>query len=106
MCRHTRREEDSRPEQSTVVRPLHFLQELCDAVDAEPRFQAERKRRHLEWLARFRLAGSGHSEPQQPVDRPLEGVARPPHLVIHEVGDIVVDGKSSPHIMMLCDKTS
>ena len=106
MCCHAHREEDSRPRQSTVVRSFRFLKEFGDAVVIEPRFQAERKRRHLEGFARLRLDSGGQPEPQQPVDRRLEGATGAPDLLLHEAGNVVVNGESGAHIMMLCHEAS
>ena len=38
---------------------------------------------------------------QQPVDRPLEGIAGAPNFLLDQHGNIVVNGKSGSHIMML-----
>ena len=40
------------------------------------------------------------------IDRPLEGVAGAPLLLLDEHGNVVVDGKSGSHIMMLGHKAS
>ena len=63
-------------------------------------------RRNDKWLFRLQFAAGIQSTAQQPVDRPLEGVAGTPLLLLHKHGNVVVNGESSPHIMMLCHNAS
>ena len=63
-------------------------------------------RRYDKWLFRRKAAAGIQSPAQQPVDRPLEGVAGTPLLLLHKHGNVVVNGESSPHIMMLCHNAS
>jgi len=65
-----------------------------------------RKRPHYKSLCRLRLFGSYQSLPQQTVHSSLERLARPLHLLLQEMGNVVVESESSPHIMMLGAKTS
>ena len=58
-------------------------------------------RRNDKWLFRLQVAAGIQPAAQQPVDRPLEGVAGTPLLLLHEHGDVVVNGESGSHIMML-----
>ena len=41
------------------------------------------------------------AEVEQTIDRPLEGVARAPLLLLDEHGNVVVNSESLSHIMML-----
>ncbi len=89
-----------------MVRPFHFLKKLRDAIIVESRLEPHRKRRHFKRLNRLRLTGSIQTRTQKPVDRPLEGVARLTHLLLDQAGNIVIDGESCSHIMMLDMKAS
>jgi hypothetical protein len=60
----------------------------------------QRKGRHYERRSFGIYVFGRQSMPQQPVHRPLEGVARAPLLLLHEHGNVIVDGESLPHIMM------
>jgi len=63
-------------------------------------------RRNDKCFFRLQVAAGIQPAAQQPVDRPLEGVAGTPLFLLYEHGNVVVNGKSSPHIMMLCNKAS
>ena len=58
------------------------------------------------WLFWLKAAASIQSAAQQPVDRPFEGVTRAPDFLLDKHGDVVVDGESGSHIMMLSLKAS
>ncbi len=61
----------------------------------------QRKGLDNKWLYCLRLVGSAESAAEQPIDSPFEGVARAPHLLLHQHGNVIVNGKSGSHIMML-----
>jgi hypothetical protein len=86
-----------------VVRSFQLLQKLGDFV-AVP--DSQREGRHDKRLGDSFLLRVHQAEVEQTIDRPLEGVARAPLLLLDEHGNVVVDGESLPHIMMLTLKAS
>ena len=87
-------------------RPVQRFNQVFDLLIA--RSQA---RVHCDWgdhksLSWLRIAVSGQAPAEQAVHRALEGVARAPLLLLHEHGNVVVNGKSGSHIMMLTSKAS
>jgi len=74
------------------------------AIQHRPHTQ--RKRLHLKWILCFPLPSSHQALPKQTVHRPLERVPGLPNLLLNQLGQIVVNGESCSHIMMLDLKTS
>jgi len=52
-------------------------------------------------LFRLRITARIQAAKKQAVHRPFEGSAGAPLLLLDEHGEVVVDGESGPHIMML-----
>lgn len=61
----------------------------------------ERKGRHYKGLRGSSLLDVHQATTQQCVHRSLEGVTGAPLLLFQKHGNVVVDGKSGSHIMML-----
>ena len=80
---------------------FQLLQQRLDIVVILSGTHSHKQRRHLERYSIGVPVFGCQPTAQQPVDRPLKGVARAPHFVLYELRNIVVDGKSSSHIMML-----
>lgn len=81
-----------------MVRPFEFFQKLGDLV-AVP--YPKGKGRHDKGLGASFLSRVHQAEAEQPIDGGLEGFAGAPLLLLHKPGNIIVDGQSGAHIMML-----
>ena len=86
-----------------MVRPFQLLQKLGDFVAIS---DSQWERRHDKRLGDSFFLSVPQAETEQPVDGALEGVAGAPLLLLDEHGEVVVDGESGPHIMMLGRKAS
>ena len=86
-----------------MVRPFEFLDEFGDLVAIT---DPEGERRHHEPLFLLWIIAGDQPLPQQPVHRSFERIAASPDLVLNQPGNIIVNGKSSAHIMMLERKAS
>jgi hypothetical protein len=60
----------------------------------------------LKSFSGLRIAAGGQAPAEQSVHRAFEGFAGAPLLQLHEHGNIVVNGQSGSHIMMLLLKAS
>jgi len=89
-----------------VIRPFNCLKKVGNAVVAQPWREAHLAGLYHKALSGLRIAAGSQAMAQQPVDRPLEGVARAPLLLLHKLGNVIVNGKSGSHIMMLFWKAS
>ena len=89
-----------------MVWTLYFLEKFGDTIVAEPWRQAHRNWRNNERLSGLRIAAGRQAPAQQVVHGAFERVAGAPDLFLDETGDVVVDGESGSHIMMLCMETS
>jgi len=89
-----------------MVRSFQLLHEGWDAIVAQTRRQSHFARGHHKSLTRLRLPSGSQPKAQKPVDGSLEGLPGAPHLVFHQLGHIVVDGKRCSHILMLWNKAS
>ena len=54
----------------------------------------------------LRLAAGNQALAKQTVHGSLEGTAGTPHFLFNQHGNVVINGKSGSHIMMLSKKTS
>ena len=86
-----------------MQRPLDGLEQIADVVEAQAGSErAEVARPNLEWrLCAALTAASRQSEPQALVDDLLERLAGAPDLGFQADRDVVVEGQSRSHIMML-----
>ena len=84
-----------------MVGSFQLFQQRLDVVVILSRPQSHKKRRHLEGFVRHRLIGYGQPLPQEPIDSPLERVTGALDFLLYEAGNIVVDGESGSHIMMI-----
>jgi len=89
-----------------MVWPIQFIKQFGDTIVTQPRWQAHRARGNLKGLISRFLPRVHQAEAKQPVNRPFEGVACAPLLLLHQPGNVVVNGQSGPHIMMLGRKAS
>ncbi len=87
-------------------RAVERLDQVLDLLIPRSQARVQGNGRDNESLTRLGLPRSSQPKAQQSVDGSLEGISRAPHLVLHQFGDIVVDGKSSSHILMLHWKAS
>lgn len=87
-------------------RTFHRFNQVLDLLVPRSKTGVQRNWCHLEALFRLRAAPSGQAPAEQSIHGALEGLARPPLLLLHKPGNIVVNGQSSPHIMMLCHQAS
>ena len=81
-------------------RAFEGIQQLLDIVIAQACGQFELSRHHDERLA-HRPLPYRQSQPQKVVNRFLEGCARLPAFFIEQPGNVVIEGESGSHIMML-----
>jgi len=89
-----------------MVQPFERFNEILDLLVAGPEAGIQRDWRNRESLSGLRIPAGNQPLPQQPVDGALEGVSRAADFLLNELGDIVVDGESGSHIMMLIVKAS
>ena len=81
--------------------PFGLFQQLGNRVIVVTLLKPERPRFDLEWLGRLRRSGGNDSQPQEAVHRALEGFTGAFALLLQQFGNVLVDGKSLSHIMML-----
>jgi len=86
-----------------MVRPFKLFQKLRNFI-AVP--NAQRERCHHKRLGISLFLRITQTALQQAVHRPFEGSARAPSFLLDECGNVVVDGESGSHIMMLGWKAS
>ncbi len=84
-----------------MIRPFNCFEKVGDAVVAQPGREAHLAGRYHKALSVLRIAAGGQTPAQQSVYGALEGVTRAPLLLLYEHGNVVVNGKSGSHIMML-----
>ena len=89
-----------------MLRPFKFFEERRNLVVIASSAQPQGARRHLERSSWLRLARLCQSQAEQMVDNRLEGFAAASDFLFKEHSDVVVDGKSCAHIMMLRWKAS
>jgi len=89
-----------------VIRPFNCFEQVGDAVVAQPGREAHLAGRYHKALSGLRIVAGDKALAEQSVHCALEGVARAPLLLLHEHGNVVVDGESGSHIMMLHCKAS
>jgi len=82
-------------------RPFQRLNQVFHLLIA-----SSQARVHGDWgdykrLLRLMVAARIQAAKEQPINRLLEGVAGTPLLLLDEHGEVVVDGESLTHIMML-----
>jgi hypothetical protein len=82
-------------------RPFQRFNQILNFLIARPQTEVHRDRSDHEPLSGLRIAAGSQTPAQQIVHRTLERVAGASDLLLHKAGDIVVDGKSGAHIMML-----
>ena len=89
-----------------MVGAFQALYQLGHVVVAQPRRQAESEGCDLERLP-VRLPRSHEASAENPVHRLLKGSRpRPPHLLLKQTCDIVIQRQGCPHIMMILSKSS
>ena len=71
---------------------------------SQTRIQCDRG--DLKSLSGLRISAGGQPPAEQSVHRALEGTAGAPDLLLNESGNIIVDGQSGPHTMMLFNQAS
>ena len=81
--------------------PIQLLNKRLYVVVVLPGTHSHKKGRNDERCSSGIFVFDRQTTAQQPVDRSLERVARAPLLLLKKHGDVVVDRKSGPHIMML-----
>ena len=87
-------------------RAFSRLDEILNLVVARSQARVQGNGSDNKALTRLWLPRSSQAKAQQAIDGPFEGISRAAHLLFHELGYVVVDGKSGSHIMMLCYKAS
>ena len=86
-----------------MIRPFNRFEKVGDAVVAQPGREAHLAGRYYKALSGLGIAAGDQALAEQSIHCALEGFARAPLLLLHEHGDVVVDGQSGSHIMMLRD---
>jgi hypothetical protein len=89
-----------------MLRPFKLFEERGDFVVASSGAQSQCARRYLELATWLRLARLSQAQGQQVVDDRLEWLAAAADLLFQEDCDVIVDGKSCSHIMMLISQAS
>ena len=89
-----------------MIRPFNCIEEVGDAVVAQPGREAHLAGLYYKALSGLRIAAGDQALAEQSIHGALEGVARVPLLLLDEDGNVVVDGQSGSHIMMLSKKAS
>ena len=89
-----------------MIRPFNCFEKVGDAVVAQPWREAHLAGLYHKALSGLRIAVGGKAQAEQSVHGALERVTRAPLLLLHEHGNVVVNGKRGPHIMMLRRKAS
>ena len=89
-----------------MIWSFNCFEKVGDAVIAQPRREAHLAWRYHKVLSGLRIAAGNQALAEQSVDRPLEGSAGTSLLLLDEHSEVVVDGESGPHIMMLSKKAS
>ena len=89
-----------------MIWPFNCVEKIGDAVVAQTGREAHFAGRYHKALSGLRIVAGSQAPAEQPVDRPFERIARAPLLLLDEHSEVVVDGESSPHIMMLGQKAS
>ena len=80
--------------------------QILNLLVAGTQASVQRDWRDLKSLPRLWIATGVQAVTEQVVHCAFERTAGAPHLLLDKAGNIVVDGKSGSHIMMLRDKTS
>lgn len=81
--------------------PLDLLQELTDIVDANTRSESQAPCLELEGLGFSKLLASGKTESKVLIDNLLEGMSRPPSLLLQLSSHIFVKGDGCSHSIMM-----
>jgi len=81
--------------------PFQRFNQILNFLIARSQTKIHRDRGDHKSLSGPRIAAGIQAEAEQVVHCALEGVAGAPHLLLHELGDIVVDRKGRSHILML-----
>jgi len=89
-----------------VAGTFQLLQERLDIVIVLPGSHSGKQRLNYEGLAVLASVATSQSKAQQPIDRSFERIPGAFDLVFQEHGNIVVNGKSGSHILMLLWKAS
>ena len=84
-----------------MLRSFQLLKQRRDVVVTLSGAQTHRARSDLEGARGFRLPCMCQSETEKPVHNYLERLTRAADLLFQEDSNIVVNGKSRSHIMML-----
>jgi len=79
-----------------VVRSFQRLKQIFGLVVMR---KSKFDRRHLERFPRRWL--HGQTQTQEVIDDLLERASRSPYFSIEQPGDVIIEGQSSSHIMML-----
>jgi len=83
-------------------RAFQRFNQILDLLVARTQACVHCDRGYPKSLLGLRIAAGGQASAQQSVHSAFEGFARTPLLLLHEPGNVVVNGQSGSHIMMLC----
>jgi len=89
-----------------MLRPFKFFEQHRDFVVIASSAQPQGARRYLEPGSSLRMACLSQAQTEQMVDDRLERLAAAAYLLFEEHSDVIVNRKSSSHIMMLGRKAS
>lgn len=87
-------------------RTFHRFNQILNLLIARSQARIQCDWGDLKSFSGLRIAAGGQAPAQQSIHRAFERFAGAPLLQLHEPGNVVVDGQSGPHIMMLLLKAS
>jgi len=87
-------------------RAFDRLNQVLNLFVASSQTRIQCFRGHHKSFPRLGIPAGHQSMPQQAVHGSFERIPAPPDLVLNQLGNIVLNGKSGSHIMMLYNKAS
>ncbi len=82
-------------------RPFPRFNQVLGLLVSRSQTEIHWQRGNNKSLLRVRISTGIEALPEEPIDSTFEGFTRAPHFQFDKAGYIILDGKSSSHIMML-----